>query len=45
MPEFKTPIIPYPLKFTTTSHRAVHGGYLDGFKSGKHYFFGDEIKP
>ncbi|MFI4996112.1 MAG: ABC transporter substrate-binding protein [Hyphomicrobiales bacterium] len=45
MPEFKTPIIPYPLKFTNSNHRAVHGGYLDGFKNGKHYFFGDELKP
>jgi branched-chain amino acid transport system substrate-binding protein len=44
MPEFKTPIIPYPMKFSSTSHRAIHGGYLDGFKDGKHYFFGDEIK-
>jgi branched-chain amino acid transport system substrate-binding protein len=44
MPEFKSPIIPYPMKFTATSHRGVHGGYLDGFKNGKHYFFGDEIK-
>ena len=44
MPEFKSPIIPYPMKFTTTSHRGIHGGYLDGFKNGKHYFFGDEIK-
>jgi branched-chain amino acid transport system substrate-binding protein len=44
MPAFKTPIIPYPLKFTATNHRAIHGGYLDGFKGGKHYFFGDEKK-
>ena len=44
MPEFKSPIIPYPMKFTTTSHRGIHGGFLDGFKNGKHYFFGDEIK-
>ena len=44
MPEFKSPIIPYPMKFTTTSHRGNHGGFLDGFKNGKHYFFGDEIK-
>lgn len=44
MPEFKSPIIPYPMKFSATSHRGIHGGYLDGFKNGKHYFFGDEIK-
>ena len=44
MPEFKSPIIPYPMKFSATSHRGIHGGFLDGFKNGKHYFFGDEIK-
>ena len=44
MPEFKSPVIPYPMKFTSTSHRGIHGGYLDGFKNGKHYFFGDAIK-
>ena len=44
MPEFKSPLIPYPMKFTTTSHSGTHGGFLDGFKNGKHYFFGDEIK-
>ena len=44
MPEFKSPIIPYPMKFSATSHRSVRGGYLDGFKNGKHHFFGDEIK-
>jgi branched-chain amino acid transport system substrate-binding protein len=43
MPEFSTPEIPYPMKFTDTNHRAVHGGYLDGFKDGKHYFFGDSL--
>ena len=44
MPEYKTPSIPYPLKFTATNHRAIHGGFLDGFRNGKHYFFGDEKK-
>jgi branched-chain amino acid transport system substrate-binding protein len=44
MPEYKTAIVPYPLKFTATNHRAIHGGYLDGFKNGKHYFFGDQRK-
>ena len=44
MPEFKSPLIPYPMKFSATNHRGIHGGYLDGFKNGKHHFFGDEIK-
>jgi branched-chain amino acid transport system substrate-binding protein len=44
MPEYKSSIIPYPMKFTKESHRGVHGGFLDGFKDGKHHFFGDEIK-
>lgn len=44
MPEFKSPLIPYPMKFTANNHRGVHGGYLDGFKDGKHYFFGDELR-
>lgn len=44
MPPFSTPEIPYPMKFTSESHRAIHGGYLDGFKDGAHYFFGDTLK-
>ena len=44
MDEIKSPIIPYPMKFTKESHRGIHGGFLDGFKDGKHYFFGDELK-
>ena len=44
MPPFSTPEIPYPLQFTAESHRAVKGGYLDGFKDGVHYFFGDTLK-
>lgn len=44
MPPFKSPVIPYPMKFAADNHRAIHGGYLDGFKDGRHYFFGDELK-
>ena len=44
MPPFTSPEIPYPMKFTADNHRAIHGGFLDGFKDGKHVFFGDEVK-
>jgi branched-chain amino acid transport system substrate-binding protein len=44
MEPFKAANIPYPMKFTATSHRGIRGGYLDGFKDGKHVFFGDEIR-
>lgn len=44
MEPFRTPVIPYPIKFSADNHRGIHGGYLDGFKNGKHYFFGDELK-
>ncbi len=43
MPEFSTSEIPYPMKFKPDNHRAINGGYLDGFKNGEHYFFGDSI--
>jgi branched-chain amino acid transport system substrate-binding protein len=44
MPGFKTPEMPYPMKFTAESHRAVHGGFLEGYKDGKQYFFGDSVQ-
>ena len=43
MPPFNTPELPYPMKFTANNHRAVHGGFLEGYKDGKQYFFGDSI--
>jgi branched-chain amino acid transport system substrate-binding protein len=44
MPPYKTPLAAYPLKFTSDDHRAMHGAFLTGFKNGKQYFFGDEVK-
>lgn len=44
MPPFATPEMPYPFKFTAESHRAVHGGFLEGYKDGKQYFFGDSLQ-
>jgi branched-chain amino acid transport system substrate-binding protein len=44
MPPFETPEMPYPFKFTAESHRAVHGGFLEGYKDGKQYFFGDALQ-
>jgi branched-chain amino acid transport system substrate-binding protein len=44
MPPFATPILPFPIKFTAENHRGIHGAFFDGFKDGKHYFFGDELK-
>jgi len=44
MPPFKTPEMPYPMQFTADNHRAVHGGYLQGYKDGKPYFFGDTLQ-
>jgi len=44
MEPFKAPNIPYPMKFTADNHRAIREGFLDGFKDGKHYFFGDELR-
>lgn len=44
MAPFETPELPYPMKFTAESHRAVHGGYLEGYRDGTLYFFGDEIE-
>lgn len=44
MPPYATPILPFPIKFTAESHRGIHGAFFDGFKDGKHHFFGDELK-
>ncbi len=44
MPPFVTPILPFPIKFSQESHRGIHGAFFDGFKDGKHYFFGDALK-
>ncbi len=44
MPEFSNPLIAYPMKVTHENHRAMQGGFLQGFKNGKPFFFGDEIK-
>ena len=44
LPPFKAANIPYPMSFTAENHRGITGGYLDGFKDGKHYFFGDARK-
>lgn len=44
LPPFKAANIPYPMRFSAQSHRGITGGFLDGFKDGKHYFFGDAIK-
>jgi len=44
MAPFETPELPYPLKFTAENHRAVRGGYLEGYRDGKPFFFGDTAK-
>lgn len=44
MPPYPSPILPFPIKFTPESHRGIHGAFFDGFKDGKHHFFGDELK-
>jgi len=44
MPPFKSPLLPYPIKFSSTDHRGIRGGYLYGFRNGKLWFFGDELK-
>jgi branched-chain amino acid transport system substrate-binding protein len=44
MPAYHSPIIAYPLKFTAENHRAMRSAYLVGFKRGKQYFYGDEVK-
>jgi branched-chain amino acid transport system substrate-binding protein len=41
---FETPELPYPMQFTSSNHRAVHGGFLEGYKDGKQYFFGDTLE-
>ena len=44
MAPFQAPELPYPMQFTATNHRAVHGGFLEGYKDGKQYFFGDTLQ-
>lgn len=44
MEPFATPEMPYPLKVTAESHRAVSGGYLEGYRDGKQFFFGDSVE-
>ncbi|MGF7160999.1 branched-chain amino acid transport system substrate-binding protein [Rhodoligotrophos appendicifer] len=44
MEPFPAVEMPYPFKVTAESHRAVKGGYLEGYKGGKQVFFGDEMK-
>lgn len=44
MPPVSAPTVPYPVQFSKDDHRGVKGGYLYGFKGGKLYFFGDELK-
>ncbi len=43
MEPFARPELPYPFKVTSETHRAVQGGYLEGYKDGKQYFFGDSV--
>lgn len=43
MPEFKSSIIAYPMKFTADNHRAMRDAFLIGFKDGKQYFFGATV--
>ena len=44
MAPYATPILPFPIKFSADNHRGIHGAFFDGFKDGKHAFFGDELK-
>lgn len=44
MPPVSDPLVPYPIQFSKDDHRGVKGGFLYGFKEGKLYFFGDELK-
>lgn len=40
---FETPEMPYPLKVTDERHRAVTGGFLEGYRDGEQFFFGDTV--
>jgi branched-chain amino acid transport system substrate-binding protein len=37
-------VIPYPIKFSRSNHLGIHNTYLYGFKSGKLYFFGNNLQ-
>jgi branched-chain amino acid transport system substrate-binding protein len=42
--KYKNSVIPYPIQFSHSSHLGTHNTYLYGFRNGKLYFFGNNIK-
>jgi branched-chain amino acid transport system substrate-binding protein len=44
MPPFQSAELPYPLQFTAENHRAIRGGYLEGYREGRRFFFGDQVQ-
>jgi branched-chain amino acid transport system substrate-binding protein len=43
MPGYKDPLIPGEIKFSSSQHLGVSTVFLQGYKEGKPYFFGNEI--
>jgi len=43
MQPFQSPELPYPLQFTADNHRAIRGGFLEGYRNGRRFFFGDQV--